>query len=554
MEIDLFAQLCSLENLEIAFEKARKRKTLKKYVIDFEEHLIENLNTLRNELISKIYKPRPLTTFIIRDPKTRTISKSDFRDRVVHHALCNIIEPLFDKHFIYDNYANRKGKGVLKAIERFNHFKRKISQNNTKNCFILKADIKHYFENVSHEVLFSIIKTKIQDENIIDLITTILSNPVRGGGRSKIGMPLGNLTSQFFANVYLNELDQFAKHQLKAEYYIRYVDDFVILHDNKKILEAYQEKINLFLKQNLQLELHPDKSKIVTLNQGITFLGFRIFPKHQLLRKKNIYKFERKLLQLKEDYQNDIIERDRILEVFEGWLEYASHADAYKYKRHITRQFNQFFPLDKTKEIKNKPKEERFSQKIEQTTYMFATQKTLQLFKKKYTIAQIAENRDIKESTVWDHLAKLIEYGQLSVWKIMSGKKVSIILKNIQYPEDKLKEIKTKINDSSITFNEINCVLASVKKKNKKRTIAHHIKWYKQVHCSRKCYFEPAQRALCSIKFNRLITQSDNLQMSKKEFLHFFNNNLKICILPEQEKLNYISWNHFVTHIRNAKR
>src|SRR3989338_3361045 len=139
--------------------------TLKPYVIEFEHHLKLNLVRLRNELLLHTYKPRPLETFIIRDPKTRKISKSDFRDRVVHHALCNVIEPLFEKKFIFDNYANRISKGAFKAIERFDYFKRKVSKNNTKVAYILKADIKHYFDTVDHAILMSIIKRSIKDEN-----------------------------------------------------------------------------------------------------------------------------------------------------------------------------------------------------------------------------------------------------------------------------------------------------------------------------------------------------------------------------------------------------
>ena len=148
---NLFSSLCSYENLESAFMKARTGKTLKLYVIKFENELKQNLLALRNELTFHTYRPKPLETFIIRDPKTRKISKSDFRDRIIHHALCNIIEPLFDKQFIYDSYANRLGKGTFKAIERFDFFKRKVSKNNTKEAYVLKADIKHYFETVASE-------------------------------------------------------------------------------------------------------------------------------------------------------------------------------------------------------------------------------------------------------------------------------------------------------------------------------------------------------------------------------------------------------------------
>jgi len=179
---NLWQELCSYDNLKLAYKKARKHKTQKKYVIEFEKNLKTNLLTLQSELLLHAYTPKPLVTFIIQDPKTRTISKADFRDRVIHHALCNIIEPIFEESFIYDSYANRIGKGTLKAIERFDTFKRKVSRNNTRPCFILKADIKKYFETVDHVTLFSIIGRRIKDEKVLWLIRRIIESA--GGGPS----------------------------------------------------------------------------------------------------------------------------------------------------------------------------------------------------------------------------------------------------------------------------------------------------------------------------------------------------------------------------------
>jgi len=245
--MDLYGALCSYDNLFLAYKKAKKHKTTKSYVINFEKNLKENLLLLRSELLLHCYSPRPLVNFTIHDPKTRKISKSDFRDRVVHHALCNIIEPIFEKSFIYDSYANRIGKGTLKALQRFDFFKRKASKNNTEKCYILKADIQKYFENVDHEILLSIIKKRVSDKRIIWLIRKILANSSSQGR----GMPLGNLTSQFFANVYLNYFDWFVKNKLKAKYYIRYVDDFVIFERDKRQLEFCKDEINMFLKNEL---------------------------------------------------------------------------------------------------------------------------------------------------------------------------------------------------------------------------------------------------------------------------------------------------------------
>jgi len=181
---DLWNELCRYDNLYLAYKKARKHKTTRGYVIEFEKNLENNLLLLRSELLLHSYAPKPLVNFVIRDPKTRKISKSDFRDRIIHHSLCNIIEPIFEKSFIYDSYANRIGKGTLKAIQRFDYFKRKVSRNNTKKCYILKADVKKYFENIRHDILLNVIRKKIADEKVLWLIKRILANQC-GGGRCK---------------------------------------------------------------------------------------------------------------------------------------------------------------------------------------------------------------------------------------------------------------------------------------------------------------------------------------------------------------------------------
>ena len=366
-------------------------------------------------------------------------------------------------------------------------------------------------------------------------------------------MPLGNLTSQFFANIYLNELDHYVKEQLKIKYYIRYVDDFVIFHESKIMLEYYQEKIDEFLKTKLALELHPDKSKIIKFSNGTNFLGFRIFSEFRLIRKRNLRKFEKEFLMLKELYQKGAVEREKVIEIFQGWIAYVSHADTYKYRRHITRLFNKYFPIDNNTEIKNSKKHDNFTKKIESADYQFTTQKTLQLLKKGLNIQKIAQQRSIKESTVWNHFANLIEYNQLSVWRMLPKTKILKILPNIYSPEDKLKDIKERIKDDSINYDEINCVLASVKYENKKKNIVKQVKWYKNNYCFRKCFRNPEQREKCSKKFNTLIYKNKNMAINKKEFLELFNNHLNICVLPEQEKLRYISWKEFILKYKFSK-
>ncbi len=347
---NLYPKICSYKNLELAFRKASKGKSKKFYVVRFKKDLKQNLLKLQKKLLCKTYHPAHLKKFIIRDPKTRKISKSHFRDRIVHHALCNIIEPIFDKSFIYDSYANRKGKGTLKAIERFDYFKRKASKNNTILCYILKEDIKKYFESINHEILLEIINKKIKDKKILWLIKKIVNN-YKGNMENK-GMPLGNLTSQFFANVYLNQLDQFVKHKLKVKYYIRYVDDFVILHPDKERLKKHKEDINNFLKQKLKIEIHPDKSRIIPIGRRLTFLGFRIFYYHKLLKKSNIKKMKNKFNTLKREYDENNIDYDVIYDYIEGWLAYAKNANTYKLRKNLAEKIEMSFPNEiSTKEI-----------------------------------------------------------------------------------------------------------------------------------------------------------------------------------------------------------
>jgi len=345
----LYSQLCSYENLELAFKRARKGKTTKQYVIEFEANLEDNLKQLGYELENFTYSPSPLTIFIVKDPKTRKISASHFRDRVVHHALCNIIAPIFEKDFIYDSFANRKDKGTHPAIRRFEKFIRKANfgysthtqqiNENTVGGYVLKADIRRYFDSVNHEILLNMIQYKVEDKRIIWLIKTILKNH-----KTLItdrGMPLGNLTSQFFANVYLHELDLFVKHKLKAEYYIRYVDDFVILHRNRRVLEKWKNEIDGFLKEKLKIELHPEKSRIIPLKRGITFLGFRIFPKYRLLKKSNTIRIWKRLDKFKQKYEKGEMNRAEVVKSLEGWLAYAGFANSYNLRKKVMARFNQ---------------------------------------------------------------------------------------------------------------------------------------------------------------------------------------------------------------------
>lgn len=208
-------------------------------------------------------------------------------------------------------------------------------RNNEVQGYVLKADIRHYFDNVDHEVLINIIKSKVKDGKIMWLTRKILNNfgtEIKGKG-----MPLGNYTSQFFANVYLNELDYFVKHKLRAKYYIRYVDDFVILHRNKKRLECFRDKIVEFLKE-LKIELHPNKTDIISLQKGVTFLGYKLFYKHKILRKRNRKYFLGKFDRYLKLYDEGIISDEQLIARLQGWFGYAQWANTYLLRKRIVEK------------------------------------------------------------------------------------------------------------------------------------------------------------------------------------------------------------------------
>ncbi|MDP1695982.1 MAG: reverse transcriptase domain-containing protein [archaeon] len=339
----LYEKLCSYENLYLAYKKARKGKSKKESVQIFDKDVERNLRELQEELITLKYKPRPLKRFIVRDPKTRVIHASAFRDRIVHHCLINILEPIFEKVFIYDSFASRKEKGTHLAIKRFDEFKRKVTQNGIKikgkhrgvQGYCLKSDIKHYFNTVDHAILLGILERKIKDDRILWLTQKILNNfDMEKPGK---GMPLGNFTSQFFANVYLNELDYFVKHSMKAKFYIRYVDDFIILHRSEKRLEYFKQEIIKFMKE-IGLELHPEKTQIIPLQKGITFLGYRVFYHHKLLRKRNFKQFKRNIKKKLELVKKGLLKKEDLIRELQGWFGYAQWANTYNLRKRLKEQ------------------------------------------------------------------------------------------------------------------------------------------------------------------------------------------------------------------------
>jgi predicted DNA-binding protein YlxM (UPF0122 family) len=252
-----------------------------------------------------------------------------------------------------------------------------------------------------------------------------------------------------------------------VKYYIRYVDDFVILHESKEQLEIWKKEINNFLKNKLKIELHPSKSNVLNLNAGINFLGFRIFYYYKLLRKSNIRNFERKFNNLRILFDEEIIGREKALEILEGWLAYCSHANTYKYRRYVVRNFNKYFSHGSKLLVHNKKKYVNYIKKVKECELLFSVQKTLLHYKNGLSIKEIAIKERIKEATVWGHLINLIEHGQLSVWKVLPREKICKILSKVYCRKDRLRDIKKRLKDDSITYDEIACVIASIKSKKK---------------------------------------------------------------------------------------
>jgi len=278
-----YDDITSLENLLGAWKEFRCGKKNKKDVQEFERNLMTHIINLHTRLKTKPYRHGSYQHFKISDPKPRDIHKATVQDRLVHHAIYRVLYSYFDTKFIHDSYSCRDNKGTHKAIERFTYFTRKVSKNYTNQCFILKCDIRKFFANIDHAILVTILEKHISDQDILNLLKEIILS-FNTKDKVSVGLPLGNLTSQLLVNIYMNEFDHYVKHQLKERYYIRYADDFVFVSEDKLKLEQRILSIELFLKDHLKLEMHPDKVFIQTIHSGVDFLGWIHFPKHKVLR------------------------------------------------------------------------------------------------------------------------------------------------------------------------------------------------------------------------------------------------------------------------------
>jgi len=339
----MYQQLFSWENLLLAYRKASKGKRGQANVAEFEYRLEDNLLQLQRELREKIYEPGNYYSFYIHDPKRRLISAAPFRDRVVHHALCNLIEPIFEKSFVFDSYANRIGKGTHKALDRATHYARQFR-------YVLSCDIRQFFPSIDHNILFRILASKINDPDILWLIGGILQSGV--GILSEEyemnyfpnddlfaihrprGLPIGNLTSQFWANCYLNPFDHFVKREVACRGYVRYVDDFLLFSNDKSELLEWRETIIKRLME-FRLKLHENKAQARPVTEGIPFLGFTIFPAHRRLKRRKGIAFQRKYQQMLCENKIGKASRTEIAALVQGWVNHVRHANTWGLRRSI---------------------------------------------------------------------------------------------------------------------------------------------------------------------------------------------------------------------------
>jgi retron-type reverse transcriptase len=307
----------------------------------FERNLEENIFELHRDLKTKKYKHGAYSGFWIRDPKPRHIYKATVRDRVLHHAIFNILNPIFEPTFIAQSFSCRIGKGTHKGINALKQNANKISRNGHKNIFALKCDIKKFFNSVDHDVLLKILGEKIKDADATWLLSEIVRSFISKDANvfEHKGLPIGNLTSQLFANVYMNEFDQFMKHEVRAKHYLRYTDDFVIISDNKGYLEKLIPQVGQFLKEKLGLSLHPNKVTIRKFHQGIDFLGYVVLPYYQQLRTKTKKRIFKKIFRRVLEQKQCLISAKTLEQSLQSYLGVLGHADSYKLSQELKNQF-----------------------------------------------------------------------------------------------------------------------------------------------------------------------------------------------------------------------
>jgi len=323
---NLFAGICAFKNLLLAAKKAQRGKRFKKSTAAFNLELERNLLLLQSALRSGNYRMGRYRHFYVFDPKRRFISATPYSDRVVQHALCNVIEPIFDHAFVFDSYACRKEKGTHKAVSRFQQFAR-------KNTYVLKCDVRNYFAAMDHVILLRMIRRKIKDADVLRLIEVIIASS------ADPGIPIGNLSSQIFANLYLNEFDHYLKETIKCRHYLRYMDDLIVFDNDKPRLNKIKRAIGEYL-NGLKLELHPRKSQIYLTAGGVAFLGYKVFPTHRLVARQNIGRAKQRIKKYLWMLSAKMIGWPAITRSIRSWISYALHADSFKLRRRLLGELN----------------------------------------------------------------------------------------------------------------------------------------------------------------------------------------------------------------------
>jgi len=338
---NLFDEIVSTENLFLAWDKFKNGKRNKKDVRLFEWNLEENIFSLNRDLKNKMYKHGAYHSFSIKDPKPRNIHKAQVRDRILHHAVFRILNPIFEPGFISASFSCREGYGTHKGVQYLQDTLRKATQNGRVSCFALKCDIKKFFDTIDHDTLLGILKRKIKDDNTIWLLKQIISSFSSNYSLLGIekGVPIGNLTSQLFANIYMGELDQFIKHNLKVKYYLRYTDDFIILSENKKYLKNIIPQIVSFLQDELRLKIHKEKTIIQKTSQGVDFLGYVVFNKYKLVRTKTKRRMTKKFKLKIEQYQNGVIPKKSLSQSLQSYFGFLEHGESFTIEEDFKKQY-----------------------------------------------------------------------------------------------------------------------------------------------------------------------------------------------------------------------
>lgn len=321
---NLYARICDINNLEAAWKYVRLGKRYDKEVLRFGYNTLGNIINIHNELTWKTYRVGAYREFTIKDPKERLIQYLPLRDRVVQQSLHQVIEPIFDKGFIADSFACRKGKGTHRAMRRLQYFLNAARQKwPGEEIYFLHCDIRKYFPHIDHEILYGEFQRKIKCLDTLRLIRAYIDSYLRNPG-----MPIGTLFSQLSANIYMNVVDQFVKHDLREHYYLRYMDNFIIIHHDKKHLQHVKEEIRGFLENRLRLELNPKGTAIGKAEGGIEFVGYRVFVDHVKIKRQSIKRMKRRLKVMQVMYRGGRISLSEITQRIRSWLGHCCHADA----------------------------------------------------------------------------------------------------------------------------------------------------------------------------------------------------------------------------------